>query len=38
MPPDEPLVTEAIASAGDGAAFEQLLGDLRPKMHRLCTH
>jgi RNA polymerase sigma-70 factor, ECF subfamily len=30
-------VTEAIVSAGDRAAFERLIGELRPKLHRYCA-
>jgi len=30
-------MTEAIASTGDRAAFERLLGELRPKLHRYCA-
>src|SRR4029453_10664284 len=36
-PPDEALGTEAIESAGDREAFERLIRDLRPKLHRYCA-
>src|SRR5262249_54514990 len=35
--PGEARMTEAIASTGDRAAFERLLGELRPKLHRYCA-
>jgi RNA polymerase sigma-70 factor, ECF subfamily len=34
LPIDEVRVTESAASAGGGAEFERLIGELRPKLHR----
>src|SRR5262245_31047698 len=35
--PVKARVMEAIPSAGDKAAFERLIGELRPKLHRYCA-